>query len=158
MQPIPRLRPFPLFSRDDAKYNAEMLEHLFPGVNEAQRRENWRNVECERKLAAFFDVACDTLARDDDEARTEELENVIAALQGRAAYASRNGPYSLAVQITINGWGRAEVAMLRPQTKRWWIARSYIGETEVCTRPGVALMIAAAKAEFDVFDGWRRCA
>ena len=80
-----------------------------------------------------------------------ELQLVIEAVQGKGRYVPTAGPYSLGIHVSINGWGRAEVATR--YANHWLIANSAVLGADTWLRPGVALMIAALKAEHHAFDG-----
>jgi len=76
---------------------------LFPFLKEAQSRSGWRDAECEDTLAILFGISSDTFLRDDEESMMDELQHVIDALQGKGSYAPRHGPYSMAIDISIDG-------------------------------------------------------
>ncbi len=146
--------PPPASVDDGARQACEMLVQSFPFLHEAQTQNGWDDPVGQQTLATFFRIPPETLLRNDEHTTTEELQRVIDAVQGKGQYVPRGGPYSLKVNVTIDGQGSAEVA--RKQSNRWLIARSAPQDAHVWVRPGVALMIAALKAEHDAFDVTKR--
>jgi hypothetical protein len=132
----------------------KMLVQSFPFLQDALTQDGWHDPVGQQTLAGFFGIPPETLLRSDEHTMTDELQRVIEAVQGKGRYVPRGGPYSLGIDVTIEGQGRAEVA--RKESNRWLIARSAARGARVWVRPGVALMIAALKAEHGAFDVTRR--
>ena len=92
-QPRP-VRLLPVSDDQHARQGWDALVKSCPFLSVAQTQDKWRDPVCERTLATIFGIPHDTLLRDDEETKTDELQRVIDAVQGKGSYVPRAGPYS----------------------------------------------------------------
>jgi hypothetical protein len=148
--------PPPAALRDAVLQRVPALFRACPFLPTALESDGWRDAVVEADLARRFDLPPEFGQCDDEETIFSEVQLALDSLCGGRSFKPVGGPYSISVQIATDGSGRCEVARRVEGGRGWLVALSYAPGKSVYTRPALALLIAALKAEHGVFDGYSR--
>jgi hypothetical protein len=148
--------PPPAALRDAVLQRVPALFEAFPFLHAALESDGWRDAVVEADLAQRFDLPPEFGVCDDETTVFSEVQLALDSLCGRRSFKPVGGPYSISVQIATDGRGRCEVARRVESGRGWLVALSYAPGQSVYTRPALALLISALKAEHGVFDGYMR--
>jgi hypothetical protein len=148
--------PMPAAQRDAIAQQIPGLLKANPFLSAALTTDGWCDVAVEEYLARRFHMPPGFGVGGDEARSFGELQLALESLCGERSFRPVGGPYSMVVEIGTDGRGRCEVAQRATDGGGWLVALSYAPGQSVYTKPALALLIAALKAEHGVFDGYRR--